>query len=379
MSTPKRAAKKTATTKTAAAAGTRLASSKAKKSSVKKTVKTAVKKTASTSKAAVKTATKKITAAARPRLGSASASTASVKAKKAAKKVVKKATAAAQKVAKKVAKIISKVVAKKRAAAKPQRAAAATAGAKKTARPKPSAASTGVSKKTARPRQAAAAVGGAKKAPTLRRPKTFPAHEAKHAFGFPADAPELPDTYGEDRLVLMTKDPEYLFAYWELTPGKLAAGHKAKRRGEDYREALRLNWASRDIFERNFAVLPISLTSRKWYLRVPFSGLAYQVEIGWLGESGHFVSLLTSNPSDAPESWNATRRRLKHAAEGGGVLGRALAAGSPQGSSDLSASAGGPGAAPGPLDWNFTGPGSQTSSFGSSGKAKKAARRPAAS
>jgi hypothetical protein len=287
-------------------------------------------------------------------------------AKKAVKKTVKKVVKkAAKKTAKKAAAKTAKKAAPKKAAKKIAKKAA---GKKTVAKP--------VLKKT--PVTVSAPKSPAKKAaPPARRPKAFAPQSVERGFGFPANAPEIPELYGEDRLVLMTKDPEYLFAYWEITPEKIAAGEAGKRRGEDYREAMRLNWAARDLFERNFAVLPVSLDARKWYLRVPFSGLSYQIELGWLGSQGHFIALLTSNPSDAPESWNATRRRLKAAGAAGGVLARTLGAGRPQGSSDLAGAASSASSVP-PIDWNFGGPGSLASSFGKKAKGKPGAGKAAA-
>ena len=200
--------------------------------------------------------------------------------------------------------------------------------------------------------------------PATRRPRAYPHPEIARDYGFPADTPELPGTYGEDRFVLMTKNPEYLFAYWEITPERRDAAEKAKRPGEEYREAMRLIWSPRTLFDANYSLIPVSLDARKWYVRAPFSGLSYQAELGWLGSRGHFVPLLVSNPSDAPESWTATRKRLGAAAAADGVLTRALEAGAPQGSSGSAATRGD---APALFDRDFPGPGAGSSPLGSHG------------
>jgi hypothetical protein len=57
--------------------------------------------------------------------------------------------------------------------------------------------------------------------------------------------------------------------------------------------------------------------ARKWYFGVPQVGQRYQVELGWLSDSGHFISIIRSNLSELPESWAATQKRL---AEQGEVL-----------------------------------------------------------
>jgi hypothetical protein len=285
--------------------------------------------------------------------------------KKAVKKIIKKIAKTAskksvKKAAKKAAKVVKKVVRK-----------AAKKVAKKVAKKTAKKAAEGTSRRSPKkiaarksPAPAAPAKAAARPKPT-RRPKSFAAAEVTRGFGFPADAPGLPESYGEDRMVLMTKDPEYLFAYWEITPDRLAEGERTKRAGEEYREALRLNWTARDLFDANYALLPVAPAARKWYLRVPHSGLAHQVDIAWLGSQGHFIALLTSNPSDSPESWAATRRRLKGTkdAAAGGVLAYNLEVTGPLGSSELPPAPAEK--APGPPgDWNFGGPGSQDSSFG---------------
>ena len=327
---------------------------------VVKTTKTAARKAVKAVKTVKGKLAKAVSKAAKP-----STKPAVKSAKKAAtKSVVKTATSAATKPA---AKAPAKSAVK--SAAKAAKKVAKTSLKKSVGKVVEKVAGKAVRKNA---RDLAAALKGAKKRPTVktRRPKTFSGREAVLPFGFPEATPELPESYGEDRLVLMAKDPEYLFAYWEITPESLKAGEAVKHRGEKYREALRLNWTARDIFDANYLLMPVSLAARKWYLRVPWSGLAYQIEIGWLGSRGHFIALLTSNPSDAPESWHATRRRLAAAGVSqDGPLGRALAGEQPQGSSEQAPSSPSASSAAarktGEALWNFEGPDSLSSSSSS--------------
>lgn len=204
-----------------------------------------------------------------------------------------------------------------------------------------------------------------------RRPTSFTPRDVERSYGFSPETPELPAAYGEDRLVLMTRDPETLFAYWEITPARKREAEKAMRRGEQYQEALRINWPARTIFENNFVIFPVTFTSRKWYVRVPFAGLSYHADIGWLGDRGHFVPMITSNLSDTPESWDATQRRLQGSRTGQSLLRRALRQGAPQGSSEQT-----PDAREDILA-AFQGPGSQGSSSGTRKASAKPARRAA--
>jgi hypothetical protein len=149
------------------------------------------------------------------------------------------------------------------------------------------------------------------------RTKQFHQHPAQREFGFPDVAPELPSLYHESKLVLMPKDPEYMFCYWELTQGLIDEKEREKLPSGNYRETLKINWESKDLFEPNFTFIPIFFWARKWYFGVPQVGQRYQVELGWLSDSGHFISIIRSNTSELPESWASTQKRL---AEKGDIL-----------------------------------------------------------
>lgn len=149
------------------------------------------------------------------------------------------------------------------------------------------------------------------------RTKNFQQFPAQREFGFPDVAPELPGQYSEPKLVLMPKDPEYMFCYWELTPTLIGEKEKEKLPSGNYRETLKINWESKSLFEPNFTFIPVFFWARKWYFGVPQVGQRYQVELGWLSDSGHFISIIRSNLSELPESWAATQKRL---AEQGEVL-----------------------------------------------------------
>ncbi len=142
------------------------------------------------------------------------------------------------------------------------------------------------------------------------RTKSFQQHPAQREFGFPDVAPELPGLYSEPKLVLMPKDPEYMFCYWELTPSLIEQKEKEKLASGSYRETLKINWESKSLFEPNFTFIPVFFWARKWYFGVPQVGQRYQVELGWLSDSGHFISIIRSNLSELPESWAATQKRL---------------------------------------------------------------------
>ncbi|HAM38272.1 MAG TPA: hypothetical protein DCP53_02565 [Elusimicrobia bacterium] len=112
----------------------------------------------------------------------------------------------------------------------------------------------------------------------------------------------IPETYGDDRIVILPRDPYWLFAYWEITEGK--------------RQEIKSKYGS-DIFEKAHIVLrihdvtevknfngnnsvgfkdnPASLNAQNWYIRVDFPGRSWCVELGLKTKDGKFILLLRSN------------------------------------------------------------------------------------
>lgn len=101
--------------------------------------------------------------------------------------------------------------------------------------------------------------------------------------------------------MLMTQAPHWLFGYWEITAESLAAKEAEQQSGEEYGEVLRLTWPQRSLFDRNFVFVPVSLAARRAYCRVPFPGIIYRAELGWLSSKGTFIALLDSNECESPE------------------------------------------------------------------------------
>ncbi|MGB3200280.1 MAG: DUF4912 domain-containing protein [Nodosilinea sp.] len=119
--------------------------------------------------------------------------------------------------------------------------------------------------------------------------------------------PPLPDGYGESRIVLMPRDPQWAYAYWD-TPHT----HKEDLRrqgGESL--ALRLY----DVTGINLdSQAPHSMQqvgcdelARQWYMQIPVSDRDYQVEIGYLAGDGRWLVLARSNtvriPPVYPSDW----------------------------------------------------------------------------
>ncbi len=111
------------------------------------------------------------------------------------------------------------------------------------------------------------------------------------------NAPVLPTSYGEDRVVLLCRDPEWLFCYWELKPETV---RQAKTEISAPIPVLRVlhrpvaDKDTRSYFER------VDLGARRHYLRLPVPDSVYRVELGFRGTDSRFVAALSSNEVTAP-------------------------------------------------------------------------------
>ncbi len=111
---------------------------------------------------------------------------------------------------------------------------------------------------------------------------------------------ELPDGYGESRIVLMPRDPQWAYAYWDA-PNE----HKEElRRQGGQKLALRIY----DVTDIDLSYqAPHSLQqydcdemARDWYVPVPVSDRDYIAEIGYLTVDGRWLMLARSAPCRIP-------------------------------------------------------------------------------
>lgn len=136
------------------------------------------------------------------------------------------------------------------------------------------------------------------------------------------DTPELdegfvyPETYGENAIALMVRDPYWLFTYWEFAP-ELRADLVA-RMGEEAVLASRLVLRVYDVtgvdpdHANEYRDIDIAPGARNWYINVMRVEREYCVDVGLITPDGSFVVIARSNrvmlppvgPSDVvDEEW----------------------------------------------------------------------------
>ena len=209
--------------------------------------------------------------------------------------------------------------ARKSAAAKP---AAPKAAAKKTARKTPAAAAARASRKTSNRRVAAARRGETPVEPPHAVPGLSEEDQIRAAKFLPRELPKrlfeeerflFPESYGQNRIRLLVRDPEWIFAYWDVKPQTLE--DLAKKVGERALALSRLTLRVVDPVSGGSSDILLPAGARWWYVRTDSARRTYRAELGITLPSGEFRRLAESNTVVTPRvgpSPERARRRMSY-------------------------------------------------------------------
>ena len=124
---------------------------------------------------------------------------------------------------------------------------------------------------------------------------------------------DLPQSYGKDKLVLLPVNPNWLHAYWDLSPQTLRRLESLEPGSE---VVLRLHDVTYIIFDgtnahRTFEVGVDVRFTKNYYFNIPVPGADYLLELGYKTPNGEFIPILRSNVCKAPRNFpsDSTRER----------------------------------------------------------------------
>jgi hypothetical protein len=142
------------------------------------------------------------------------------------------------------------------------------------------------------------------KKPAARKPKT--ARSAKtvkiRTRSKPA-ATALPERYNDHRLVVLARDPNWAYAYWDLNPSRVRDLLKSANQTPDKaRWVLRVYSAELppEKEQGHFFDINIDVKTGSYYLDLSRPGARFIVEIGVIDASGLFRATAQSNPVILP-------------------------------------------------------------------------------
>ena len=104
---------------------------------------------------------------------------------------------------------------------------------------------------------------------------------------------DFPSGYGDNRIVLMVRDPHWVFAYWEVNEKR-----RREIRAEIGEAAFSKTKEHLRVYDtENWSFFDIEVTggARNWYIKVPSPNRTYCVDIGFLTADGKFITAARSN------------------------------------------------------------------------------------
>jgi hypothetical protein len=141
-------------------------------------------------------------------------------------------------------------------------------------------------------------IESAKYEPRRARPRVF--EEERFLF---------PQTYGVNRLRLLVKDPEWLFAHWDVDPRSMES-----LRADLGERASALSQLTLRVFEDEdggASTFLLPQDARTWYVPTRSAGRAYRAEVGVMLPSGEFRALARSNSVVTPRGARSSQKARK--------------------------------------------------------------------
>lgn len=115
----------------------------------------------------------------------------------------------------------------------------------------------------------------------------------------------LPPGYGDNVLVILVKDPHWIYSYWEFN--EQYQNHIKKEYGPTIFEESKMVIRVWDKNKNSYNDVEISPFARSWYIRVQNAHTVYFCEIGLIDKNGKFIKLLESNTVELPPEKPSTR------------------------------------------------------------------------
>ena len=133
--------------------------------------------------------------------------------------------------------------------------------------------------------------------PTALPPQPSYISPPQAATGRPEDRFVIPAGYGETKLVLLVRDPWWLYAYWEIR-GEHSDDIRRQipdRERSMARSVLRLYEVAEDEVWHPCGDIQLKELANNWYIHVGEPNHSWMAELGWLTASGKFYPLVRSN------------------------------------------------------------------------------------
>ena len=106
---------------------------------------------------------------------------------------------------------------------------------------------------------------------------------------------ELPEAYGTQRLMLVARDPRWLYAHWDLTADQLRQHNSLSRDKHLIVRVFGDRPAGKPVVEQH-----VHPESRNWFIHVGRGGAKYVAELGYYNRHGNWNTIATSSATVTP-------------------------------------------------------------------------------
>ncbi|MBI5179159.1 MAG: DUF4912 domain-containing protein [Nitrospinae bacterium] len=126
------------------------------------------------------------------------------------------------------------------------------------------------------------------------------------------ESANIPDAYGDNRIMLFVRDPFWTYSAWDLhpeTPAKTAQSHGLNL--HEFNIALRVYDVTDVVFTgtnaNRFFDIEVGMAKGNWYVNVPEDDRNYLVEVGLKNMRGDFYMMARSNVVSVPRNGVSSR------------------------------------------------------------------------
>lgn len=109
---------------------------------------------------------------------------------------------------------------------------------------------------------------------------------------------ELPYSYNETKMVLLPRDPEWGYAYWDFSGETWRWIQGLIAQDKSCSAKLRIH----NLDEKTSYDLDVHLDAKNWYIHFGLPNTSFEAELGLLDSSGRFHSIIRSNRIKTPRS-----------------------------------------------------------------------------
>ncbi len=110
-----------------------------------------------------------------------------------------------------------------------------------------------------------------------------------------SETAELPESYGTQRLLLVARDPHWLYAHWDMTGEQLRKHNAASRDKHLIVRVYRDQPAGEPVVEQH-----VHPESRNWFLHVGVGGAKFVAQLGYFNRAGTWNTVATSAATLTP-------------------------------------------------------------------------------